>query len=106
MAGYGVNENDLDRMEASGEKTFLLSVSAAPAMDRAVMRYLDFGEATGVPEGYLASHRPKWYVLEFQEAAPILFTYMTRIRPRFLLNTSGAPCLNNLIGLHPKKKLS
>lgn len=106
LVGYEIRAEDIERMESAGEKTFLFSAPPGKSVDPAVRAYIDFGEATGVPEGYLTSHRSQWYLLETQEPAPIIFTYMTRSRPRFLLNTSGAVYLNNLLGIYPNRKLS
>ena len=103
--GYEISPEDIELAESAGEKTYLLYLQAEQGTIPAIRSYLDFGAATGVPEGYLTSHRDKWYRLETRQSAPILFTYMTRTRPRFLHNTSGALYLNNLIGIHPIKRM-
>ncbi len=106
VVGYEVCGEDIERMASAGKKTFLLSVSPPLMSHPGVKAYLDFGKATGVPTGYLTSNRTTWYRLESRMPAPIVFTYMTRTRPRFLLNTSGAVYLNNLIGIYPGRNIS
>jgi len=103
--GYEVSVEDIECAESAGEKTYLFYPRPGDEKNPAVRSYINFGVATGVGEGYLASHRAKWYRLERRKPAPILFTYMTRIRPRFLRNTSGALNLNNLIGIFPKQRM-
>jgi len=106
QVGYEVSPEDIELAESAGEKTHLFYLQPEQETIPAIRSYIDFGAATGVPDGYLTSHRDKWYRLERRKSAPILFTYMTRTRPRFLHNTSGALYLNNLLGIHPIKRMS
>jgi len=62
-----------------------------------VVQYLKYGmDDVGVHEGYLASNRDPWYVFDRRDPAPILYTYMSRSRGRFVHNKTGGRNLTNL----------
>ena len=103
---YDFCEGDLSRLESCGEKTYLFSVTPTYGEQAAVRKYIELGEATGIPHRYLTSHRRNWFVVERVPHAPVLFTYMTRKRPRFVLNKTGAVHLNNLLGVYPRSGVS
>lgn len=103
---YDFCEGDLSRLESCGEKTYLFSVTPTCGEHAAVRRYIELGEATGIPHRYLTSHRKNWFEMEKVPPAPVLFTYMTRKRPRFVLNNTRAVHLNNLLGVYPRSGVS
>jgi len=43
-----------------------------------------------------------WWEVEADFAAPILFTYLNRSRPRFVRNRAGAIPLNNWLVIEPR----
>jgi len=62
-----------------------------------VVQYLKYGmDEVAVHEGYLASNRDPWYVFDRRDPAPILYTYMSRSRGRFVHNKTGGRTLTNL----------
>jgi hypothetical protein len=63
---------------------------------RTVVEYLQYGMDELVHEGYLASNRDPWYVFDRRDPAPILYTYMSRSRGRFVHNKTGGRTLTNL----------
>jgi hypothetical protein len=68
-------------------------------------RYLQRGAQLGVRERHLVRQRVKagrpWWQVEADFAAPILFTYLNRSRPRFVRNRAGAVPLNNWLAIEP-----
>ena len=68
-------------------------------------RYLQRGARLGVHERHLVQQRVKagrpWWQVEADFAAPILFTYLNRSRPRFVRNRAGAIPLNNWLVIEP-----
>lgn len=66
------------------------------------MRYLKLGEARGIPQRYLPSHRPVWYLPENRAVADIWVAVFSRESVKFILNTSGAKNLTCFHGLYAK----
>jgi adenine-specific DNA-methyltransferase len=69
-------------------------------------RYLQRAEQLGVHDRHLVrlrvrAGRPFWDI-ETDFAAPILFTYLNRSRPRFVRNRAGAIPLNNWLVIEPR----
>jgi adenine-specific DNA-methyltransferase len=68
-------------------------------------RYLQREALLGVRERHLVKQRVKagrpWWEVEADFAAPILFTYLNRSRPRFVRNRAGAIPLNNWLVIDP-----
>ncbi len=75
-------------------------------------RYLQEGITSRLHEGYLCSHRRRWYDQESRPAAPIYCTYLGRSdsksgRPfRFILNNSNATVANVYLALYPTALLN
>lgn len=69
-------------------------------------RYLQRAERVGVHERHLVKQRVKagrpWWEVEADFAAPILFTYLNRSRPRFIRNRARAIPLNNWLVIEPR----
>ena len=62
-----------------------------------VVQYLKYGmDELGVHEGYLASNRDPWYVSDRRDPPPIVYTYMSRSRGRFVHNKTSGRTLTNL----------
>jgi hypothetical protein len=68
-------------------------------------RYLRRAESLGVHDRHLVKLRVKarrpWWEVEADFAAPILFTYLNRTRPRFVRNRAGVVPLNNWLVIEP-----
>jgi hypothetical protein len=67
----------------------------------AVDTYLRAGEAAGVPDRYVCSHRRPWWRLGLGQPPPIVATYMARQAPVFALNPDRLVLLNISHGIWP-----
>ena len=100
---YDFTREDWNRLRAAGERVWMVS-SRRPLEELKganLRRYLEWGESKGFSRRYIPSHREPWYSSERAKPPPLLFTYMGRRRPRFIVNESGAINLNNLHGVTP-----
>jgi N-6 DNA methylase len=73
---------------------------------RAIGRFLRSARRDGAHQGYIATHRRKWWSVGLRGAAPILATYMARRPPAFVRNLAGARHINVAHGLYPRERLS
>lgn len=122
---YDYRESDWERQRRRGDPVWLLyhlegldrdGVDDDSGLDDGsdrgrdrpgVRRYLEYGTSDDVAahDGYLARNRTPWYLVDRRDPAPILYTYMSRDRGRFVYNRTGARNLNNLHGIYPGVEL-
>src|SRR5260221_2111273 len=88
-----------EALAASDRRCFLLNPSRN---GQDLMSYLKLGEARGIPQRHLPSHRPVWYMPENRAVADIWAAVFSRESVKFILNTSGAKNLTCFHGLYPK----
>ena len=78
----------------------------------ALWNYLEEGKAQKLHEGYICSHRTRWYEQENRPPAPVVCTYLGRGdsrsgRPfRFILNQSKATVANVYLAMYPTPVLA
>lgn len=104
VPGDTFTQADLDRLDATGRPTWLLSLPATPLsrLPAAVRRYLAEGEAQGLPERALISQRNPWYKMEVRRPPAFLFTYLGRRSARFVRNHARAMPLTGFICVYPR----
>lgn len=104
VAGDLLAMADLDRLDAKGRPTMLLSPDGRSLNDfpSPVLNYLRDGERTGIPKGAVCSARRPWYRMETRLIPPILFAYLGRRNARFIQNLAGAVPLNGFLCLYPR----
>jgi len=103
-----ISKQDLDHMKKADLKVWLLYCHQ-PKNDlkgTRALSYMQRAEREGYHRRTLARARHPWYKLESRKPAPILFTYMTRERPRFIYNEARALNLNNMHGIYPAPEIS
>ena len=76
-----------------------------------LLRYIQKGEQERIHKRYLPRHRAPWYSQEHRPPAPIICTYMGRMKKsgrcfRFIRNRSRATTVNVYLVLYPKDELS
>ena len=101
--GNEITEETLDALSDTAPR-WLLSPTRA-RLGGPLERYLERAESLGVHERHLVTLRVKagwpWWAVEADFAAPILFTYLNRSRPRFVRNRANAIPLNNWLAIDP-----
>ena len=87
--------------KASGAPSWLLwcHEPKSALMETAVLRYIEHGEALGLPERFNCKARKPWYGVERVPPADFFVTYMSRQRARFVRNGLGARCLTSLLNV-------
>jgi len=88
-----------ERLAGQDRRCFLLNPARhGPALTR----YLELGEARGIPARHLPSHRPVWYQPENRPVADIWVPVFSRGAAKYVLNTSGAKNLTCFHGLYAR----
>lgn len=79
-------------------KRCLLFYPQDPLSD-AARRYIAYGEALDVPNGYKCRNRKPWWRVPLVAKPDLLLTYMNHERPRLISNDAGVQLLNSLYGI-------
>jgi adenine-specific DNA-methyltransferase len=87
--------------KSSGAPSWLLwcHEPKSALMGTSVLRYIEHGEALGLPERFNCKARKPWYGVERVPPADFFVTYMSRQRARFVRNELGARCLTSLLNV-------
>ena len=102
IEGAVLDEPALEALGKADEKRWILCLSHRDARSARIGTYLARGLRDGVAEGFLASQREHWFVLDEDVApAPLLVLPMTKRTFRVIVNTAGALHTNTLYGLYP-----
>lgn len=94
---------DLRALEARGRPTRLLALRRDQKLPPPVVAHLAEGARLGLPGRPLLSRRSPWWTTEADETPPILFTYLSRGDPRFVLNRARAIPLTTFLALWPRR---
>jgi hypothetical protein len=81
-----------------GSATSLFRPADLPS--RAARRYIEHGEASGVPLAYKCRVRTPWWRVPYLEPADLLLTYMNADTPRLVTNRARAHHLNSVHGVY------
>ena len=102
IEGDVLDERALEALGRADEKRWILCLSHRDAQSARIGAYLASGHKDGVADGFLASQREHWFVIdEDVTPAPLLVLPMTKRTFRVILNTAGALHTNTLYGLYP-----
>jgi len=91
----------LDVGSAASKHLLHLPRTADVPLPAAVERYLEAGRVAGVAQGYKCRVRPVWYAVPTPKHVPELFLpYMSHLRPRLVVNSTGSLSTNLIHGVH------
>lgn len=96
-----VTKQDIQDLDAKDRPTYLLSIREQDNLPATVNRYLQKGEAIGLPNRSLIKQRKPWYKMEQRKVPPLLFTYLGRRNTRFILNEAQVLPLTCFLCVYP-----
>jgi hypothetical protein len=102
LPGISFGQEDWKRLSEGGARCFLFypdRESPSPA----ALRYIAYGEESGVPTAYKCRVRTPWWKVPTVRVADLFLTYMSHHGPRLVANEARVHHLNSLHGvsLHP-----
>ncbi|HPA13343.1 MAG TPA: N-6 DNA methylase [Bacteroidales bacterium] len=80
-------EDNYHSLIKSDRQTYLLN--AYDSKDENVLKYIDFGEKTGIDKKYLTANRTPWYSLENRPPSPIWVSVFNRSGLKFIRNEAN-----------------
>lgn len=89
---------DWSAQAEAGDPAYLMVVDPENAKGT-VARYLEKGEAAGVPERYKCRTREPWYRVPYVKKPELFLTYMSHLAPRLVVNEAGAAHTNTVHGV-------
>ena len=98
LRGLALSTDGWESLACAGEATLLFRPAAAPSP--AAARYIEAGEARGVPSAYKCRVRTPWWRVPLVKPAGLLVTYMNADTPRLCANEAGVHHLNSVHGLY------
>ncbi len=108
IPNYNFTDDDFRDLVRNGYKAWLLSCDKPKSELKGqdgLLKYLISGEHKEINKRYLTKARDLWYSQEKKIPAPIVFTYMSREKPRFVHNEATAITLNTLHTIHPTRSI-
>ncbi|AIU69836.1 hypothetical protein TEU_05545 [Thermococcus eurythermalis] len=105
VKGMIFTKEDWENLKNKGKKVYLIDLTKGEH-DINVRKYIKRGEEEGIPQRSLVKTRNPWYKLEKRDPPAIFVSYLSRGRPKFVLNDAKVVPLNSFLCLYPKIKLS
>lgn len=87
--------DNLRSLVTANRQTYLLNVIGSK--DENVLKYLEFGEKTGIDKKYLTACRTPWYSIENRSPSPIWVSVFNRSGLKFIRNEAN---ISNLTTFH------
>lgn len=103
-------EMTADDMQALGDlgRTTQLFYPNPDALSAGAQRYIAWGEAEGVDQGYKCRNRSPWWRVPLTQVPDLIIGYMSGAVPRLVHNAARAHILNSCHGitLHPRLRFA
>jgi adenine-specific DNA methylase len=96
LRGLCFTPSDWNVAVQKGEAGYLLHISPKAVLPLEVRRYLQRGEAMGVPQAYKCRTRTPWYAVPHVYQPDAFLTYMSGETPRLVANPAGVFAPNSL----------
>jgi hypothetical protein len=103
---YTFSREDFNHLKEEKRKVWLLNIQQELEMikDQNLLNYLKVGLSQKVNDGSLVKTRKFWYQTEKREIPYIIYTYLSRGNPRFILNEAKVRPLNSFLMIYPRKE--
>jgi adenine-specific DNA-methyltransferase len=101
-------QEDFEHLRAAGQKVWLFNcIETRDRLPTQVREYIEYGEQLGLHRRSLLSLKNgRWYMAEQRQPPPILFTYLSRGKTRFIHNLKGAQALNVFLLAYPNLQIA
>ena len=94
-------QNEFTKLINGDKVVYLFNGSIAPD-NTSVLRYIHFGEESGINKRYLTASRSPWYAIENRPPAPIWVSVFNRSGLRFIRNEANIHNLTTFHCVYPK----
>jgi adenine-specific DNA-methyltransferase len=97
-----------ETLRNAGHKVWLFNCTEPrDRLPSQVRKYIEYGEGLGLHQRSLLSLKNgRWYMAEQRQPPPILFTYLSRGKTRFIHNVMGAQALNVFLLAYPNAQIA
>jgi adenine-specific DNA-methyltransferase len=102
LKGLAFTRARWEELKLAGQRVWLLYPDPK-SRSASLKKYLDHGEALGVPEAYKCTVRTPWWRPPVVPEPDLFFTYMSHRYPRLITNTAGATIVNSMHGIRLKR---
>ena len=107
IQNYKFDSKDFEILRRAGRAVWLFSHTGPLAeAPEEVGSYIERGKQLRVDERSLLKKKKYWYAAERRDPPPILFTYLSRGRTRFIYNAAGVQALNVFLLIYPKPEIA
>jgi adenine-specific DNA-methyltransferase len=107
VVGFVLTHDTIDKLRKQYKPVNLLYIKDEGKLIKwpHVREYIRKGEEMNINKRVLVQTRKKWFLMEQRKPAPILYTYLSRKRPRFILNEAQVQALTTFLLIYPKKEI-
>jgi adenine-specific DNA methylase len=96
FSGLSFDLADWQRASKRGDAGYLFALEGGDEVPESVRRYLEHGQAQGIPRAYKCRVRSPWYAVPHVHQPDAFLTYMSGLRPQLVANEAGAVAPNTL----------
>ena len=96
LTGLRFTKIDWRKALEMGEASYLLSIESETDLPKNVRKYIEYGEAQGIPKAYKCRTRSPWFRVPHVYQPDAFLTYMSGATPRLVANDARVCASNSL----------
>lgn len=105
VVGLTATDADLNLLKITGKDYLLLHPPTdLSKANQSLRKYIEEGEALGVPSAFKCKVRDPWYIVPHTDAPAAFMPCMSASWPRLIVNQSSYTCTNNIFKLSWKEE--